>query len=72
MAPPMPARLAPVPAAPPMAWLSRNVLWLTVAVAGALAVPADMMAPPSAELPVLLGVPSAPMDWLWTKLCGGR
>ena len=36
-----------------MAWLSTNVLWLTVAVAGALGVPLDMMAPPSAELPVL-------------------
>ena len=37
---------------------------LTVAVAGAAAVPTDMMAPPSAELPVLPELPSAPMDWL--------
>ena len=39
-----------------------------MAVAGALAVPLDMMAPPSAVLPVLPEVPSAPMAWLWTKL----
>ena len=31
-------------------------------------VPVDMMAPPSAELPVLPEVPSPPMDRLWTKV----
>ena len=59
---------APTPAAPPTAWLSRKVLSLTVAVAGASAVPTDMMAPPSPVLPGPPGSPAAPRDWLWMKV----
>jgi len=51
-----------------MASLPKNLLLLTMAVAGAIGVPLDAIAPPSAELPMLVAVPSAPMAWLWTKL----
>ena len=66
----MPLRVIgePAPATPPTASLSRNVLPLLVVVAGAIADPTDMIAPPSPVLPGPPGPPSPPTDRLWTKV----
>src|SRR5262249_59945351 len=71
MAPPFPPPpAAPPPPVPPVAWLSRNVLWLTLieagapVCAGASGTPSLWMAGAFPLPPATPAYPAPPKDWL--------